>query len=86
MTSSNGNIFRVLGALCEGNASVISGFPSQRPMTRSFDVFFDLSLNKELSKQSRRDLRRFRAYYDVTVMRKWHLHFARIILCMASAN
>ena len=26
-------------------------FPSQRPMTRSFDVFFDLRLNKRLSKQ-----------------------------------
>ena len=27
-------------------------FPSQRPVTRSFDVFFDLRLNKRLSKQS----------------------------------
>ena len=27
------------------------GFPSQRPVTRSFDVFFDLCLNKRLSKQ-----------------------------------
>ena len=26
-------------------------FPSQRPVTRSFDVFFDLRLNKRLSKQ-----------------------------------
>ena len=26
--------------------------PSQRPVTRSFDVFFDLRLNKRLSKQS----------------------------------
>ena len=26
-------------------------FPSQRPVTRSFDVFFDLRLNKPLSKQ-----------------------------------
>ena len=30
------------------------GFPSQRPVTGSFDVFFDLCLNKWLSKQSRR--------------------------------
>ena len=30
------------------------GFPSQRPVTRSFDVFFHLRLNKRLSKQSRR--------------------------------
>ena len=27
-------------------------FPAQRPVTRSFDVFFDLYLNKRLSKQS----------------------------------
>ena len=31
-----------------------SEFPSQRPVTRSFDVFFDLRLNKRLSKQSKR--------------------------------
>ena len=52
MTSSNGNIFRVTG-LCEGNPPVTGGFPSQRPETRSFDVFFDLRLNKRLSKRSR---------------------------------
>ena len=27
-------------------------FPAQRPVTRSFDVFFDFRLNKRLSKQS----------------------------------
>ena len=26
--------------------------PVQRPVTRSFDVFFDLRLNKQLNKQS----------------------------------
>ena len=31
---------------------VLGEFPAQRPMTRSFDVFFDLRLNKPLSKQS----------------------------------
>ena len=41
-------------ALCEGNPPVTGGFPLQRPVTRSFDVFFDLHLNKRLSKQSRR--------------------------------
>ena len=45
--------FSALLALCAGNSSVIGEFPSQRPMTRSFDVFFDLRLNKRLSKQSR---------------------------------
>ena len=52
MTSSNGNIFRVTGPLC-GEFIVPSEFPSQTPATRSFDVFFDLRLNKRLSKHSR---------------------------------
>ena len=39
-------------ALCAGNSPVTNKFPSQRPVTRSFDVFFDLRLNKWLSKQS----------------------------------
>ena len=32
--------------------TVTGEFPTQRPVTRSFDVFFDLCLNKRLSKQS----------------------------------
>ena len=39
-------------ALCAGNSPVTSEYPSQRPVTCSFDVFFDLSRNKWLSKQS----------------------------------
>ena len=53
ITSSNGNIFRVTGPLW-GNPPVTRGFPSQSPVTRSFYVFFDLRLNKHLSKQSTR--------------------------------
>ena len=52
MTSSIGNIFRVTGPLC-GEFTVPVEFPAQRPVTRSFDVFFDLRLNKQFSKQSR---------------------------------
>ena len=52
ITSSNGNIFRVSGTLW-GKTSVTGGLPSQRPVTWSFGVFFDLTLNKRLSKQSR---------------------------------
>ena len=37
MTSLNGNIFRVTGPLWGESGE----FPSQRPVTRSFDVFFD---------------------------------------------
>ena len=51
MTSSNGNIFRVTGPLC-GELTGPDEFPAQRPVTRSFDVFFDLRLNKRLSKQA----------------------------------
>ena len=43
--------FSALLALCVGNSSVTSEFPSQRPMTRSFDASFDLGPNKRLSKQ-----------------------------------
>ena len=53
MTPSNGNTSALL-ALCRGNSPVTGGFRSQRPVTRSFDVFCDLRLNKLLSKLSRR--------------------------------
>ena len=68
MTSSNGNFFRVTGPLC-GEFTGHGEFPAQRPVTRSFDVFFDLRLNKQLSKQCEAgDLRRYRGHYDVIVM------------------
>ena len=40
-------------ALCVGNSPVSGEFPSQKPVTWIFDVFFDLGLSKRLSKQSR---------------------------------
>ena len=40
--------FSALLALCEGNSPVTGEFSSQRPVTRSFEVFFDLCLNKRL--------------------------------------
>ena len=45
--------FSALLAICAGNLPVPGEFPAQRPVTRSFDVFFDMRLNKWLSKQSR---------------------------------
>ena len=39
-------------ALCAGHSPVTGEFPAERPLTRSFDVFFDLRLNTWLSKQS----------------------------------
>ena len=44
--------FSVLLAICARNSPVTDEFPTQRPVTRSFDVLFDLRLNKRLSKQS----------------------------------
>ena len=43
--------FALLG-ICTGDSPVPGKFPAQRPVTQSFDVFFDLRLNKQLSKQS----------------------------------
>ena len=43
--------FSALLAICAGNSPVPGEFPAQRPVTRSFDVFFDLRLNQRLSKQ-----------------------------------
>ena len=44
--------FSLLLAICVGNSPVTGEFPTQRPVTQSFDVFFDLRLNGRLSKQS----------------------------------
>ena len=43
--------FSALLAICAGNSTVPGEFPAQRPVTRSFDVFFHLRPNKQLSKQ-----------------------------------
>ena len=58
--------FSVLLALCAENSPVTGELPLQGPMMRSFDVFFDVRLNKRLSKHG--DLRRHRAHYEVTVI------------------
>ena len=67
MTSSNGNIFRVTGPLW-GESFGQRRFPPQRPVTRSFDVSFDLRLNGWANNRDAGDLRRHRAHYDITVM------------------
>ena len=46
--------FSTLLAFCAGNSLVTGEFPAQRPLTRSFYVFFDLRLKQQLSKQWRR--------------------------------
>ena len=68
MTSSNGNIFRVTGPL-RGEFPGPGEFAAQRPVTRSFDVFFDLRLiNDWVNKRHAGDLRRHCGHYDVNVM------------------
>ena len=62
------DIFSALLGICVGNSPVTGEFPAQGPVTRSFGVFFDLRLNKRLSKREAGDLRRNRAHYDVMVM------------------
>ena len=44
-------------------------YPTQRPVTRRFDIFFAMRLNKRLrNNRETGHLRRYRAHYDVSVM------------------
>ena len=72
--------FSALLVICARNSPVTGEFPAQRPVTLSFDVFFDLRRNTRLSKQlwdwingwvNNREagyLRRHRGHHDVIVM------------------
>ena len=44
--------FSALPDRCAGNSLITGELPSQRPVTRGFCIFFDLRLNRRLSKQS----------------------------------
>ena len=59
--------FSALLAICVGNSPVPGEFPEQRPVTRGFDVFFDLRPNKRLSNQEWGWWLRHRTH-DVTLM------------------
>ena len=66
--------FSALLAICAVNSPVPGEFPAQRPVTQSFDLFFDLRLNKRLSKQSWGWwLKRNQAHYDVIVMKRQYV-------------
>ena len=54
--------FSVLLALCEGNPTITGGFPSQRPVTRIFDVFWT---NGWPNSREAGDLRRHGTHYDL---------------------
>ena len=61
--------FTALLALCAGNSPVTGEFPVQRPVTRSVDDLFDLSLkNGWVNIRGAGDLRRHCTHYDVIVM------------------
>ena len=61
--------FSALLALCVGNSLVTGEFSSQTPLMQSFDVFFDLRLNKWLvNNQDAGDLGCHHIHYDITVM------------------
>ena len=60
--------FSTILVLWEGNPPLIGGLPSQRPVTGSFDVFFDLRLNKWLNKQLKR------RWFE-TPSRSWWRHY-----------
>ena len=64
--------FSALLVLCARNSPVTGEFPPQRPVTRSFDVFFICAwINGWVNNREAGDLRRHRAHYDVNVMSQW---------------
>ena len=68
MASSNGKNFCVTGHLC-GEFTGPGEFPTQRPVTRSFDVSLICArINGWVNNGEAGDLRRHRAHYDVIVM------------------
>ena len=69
--------FSALLAICAGNSPVPGEFPAQRPVTRSFDIFYDLRLNKRLSKQSW-------SWWFETLSRPWWRHCN--VTCVSVVN
>ena len=63
--------FSALLAICAANSPVPGEFRAQRPVTRSFDAFFDLRLNRWVNDGEAGEFRRHRAHYDVIVMIRW---------------
>ena len=58
--------FSALLAICTRNSTVIGEIPSQKPVTRNGDIFFDLRLNKRFSKQSKRQ------WFETQPRPLWH--------------
>ena len=69
--------FSALLAFCAGNSPVPGEFPTQRPVTQSFEVFFDLRPNKRLSKQSW-------GWWSETPSSSLWRHRNRVVLCFVT--
>ena len=69
--------FSALLAICARNSPVPGEFPAQRPVTRSFNVFFDLCLNKRMSKQS------WGWWFEMLPCPLWR-HCNAVFLCLQS--
>ena len=86
--------FSALLALCAGNSVVTGECPSQRRVTESFDVFFDLRRNKGLGKQScgwwfEKPSRSLWRHCNVPVIRgylKYHFHYDDVIMTMLASQ
>ena len=64
--------FSALLAICVGSSPVTGEFPSQRPVTRSVDVFLICTwINGGVNIRKAGDLRRHRTHYDVILMRNF---------------
>ena len=89
-------IFSASLAICAGNSPVPGEFPAQRPVTRSFGVFFDLRPNKRLSKQQwgwwfETPMRSLWRHCNVLHLFGSHIYYTSqkcpgIILCLRPAN
>ena len=72
--------FSALLAICAGNPPVTGEFPSERPVTRSFDISLIIAwTNGWVSNRGAGDLRRHPIHYDVTVMELTQLSLVKLL-------
>ena len=80
--------FSALLAICAGNSPVPGEFPTQRPVTRSFDVTLICArINAWVNNREAGDLRRYRPHCDVIVMISWTLSLlVQVMACCLSVS
>ena len=79
--------FSALLVFCAGNSPVTSEFPAQRPVTRSFEVFFDLHLNNRFRSCSGidKELSHVNNTYSITIQILWKILFTKISLLVKTS-